>query len=520
MKNRIKNSLLRWILLVSMLPISTEVLGRESKSIQPNILFIFTDDQSYRTVSCYEGSHPWVKTPNLDRLAASGVRFKSAYTGSWCMPARATILTGKYPHAIESLRMVGEYPGMEYDPDQVSFWPSEFRKKGYTTAHIGKWHLGPDTGAGRDWDYQASWSRPEKVVGTVDPYYENQLISFDGKPAVEVPGYATDNYTKWAVDFIEEKGGAKEAPWFLWLCYTAPHAPYTPAERHRDDYADARIEVPEDIYSPRPGKPSFMQEINYWVPGKDGSPRYRSENGQRLATGVRAYNQTISAIDESVGKLVETLEATGQLENTLVVFTSDQGIAWGHHGFQSKVAAYDDNIRAPMIISQPGTVLSEHVVADPVSGIDLIPTFFAWANIELPWEVHGHDMTGLLKERKSKRDYPVMISHTGWTYGEDTVTLAKVGRDGHSDLMGVPWYTMLRQGELKYVFNFENGPNEELYDISKDPKELSNLASNPEYASALEACRKRAKDELERTNAPFLDLIDFETENNFSYGVE
>ena len=127
---------------------------------RPNILFIYTDDHSYRTVGCYPQSYPWVQTPTIDRLAKEGVRFEYAYIGTWCMPSRATLLTGHHQFGVESMRMEGPYPGSVYDPEKCPFWPSVFRKHGYTTAHIGKWHTGTDTGFGRDWDFQIAWNRP------------------------------------------------------------------------------------------------------------------------------------------------------------------------------------------------------------------------------------------------------------------------------------------------------------------------------------------------------------------------
>jgi arylsulfatase A-like enzyme len=122
---------------------------------RPNILFILADDQSYKTLGCYPEAWPWVKTPNIDRLATEGLRFHAAYLGAWCMPARASLLTGRHPHGVESMRMEGKYPASAYDPKRCPFVPAALRAQGYQTAQIGKWHTGVDAGWGRDWDYQA-----------------------------------------------------------------------------------------------------------------------------------------------------------------------------------------------------------------------------------------------------------------------------------------------------------------------------------------------------------------------------
>ena len=154
---------------------------------RPNILFIYTDDQSHRTVSCYPEvyvyayayAYAWARTPNVDRLAERGVRFASAYIGTWCMPSRATLLTGLLSHGVQSMKMEGPYPGSTYDPEQCPFWPKVFREHGYFTGQIGKWHTGTDTGFGRDWDFQIVWNRP-KFTDNATHYYYDQLITFNG----------------------------------------------------------------------------------------------------------------------------------------------------------------------------------------------------------------------------------------------------------------------------------------------------------------------------------------------------
>ena len=147
------------------------------KPKRPNILLIFADDQSYKTLSCYPEALPGVKTPNIDQLATSGIRFHGAFLGAWCMPSRASMLTGRWPHGVESMRMAGTYPASAYDPQQCPFWPRVFREHGYTTAQIGKWHTGIDAGMGRDWDWQIVWNRPLHPENAGN-YYDDQLLSF------------------------------------------------------------------------------------------------------------------------------------------------------------------------------------------------------------------------------------------------------------------------------------------------------------------------------------------------------
>lgn len=147
---------------------------------RPNILLIEADDQSCRTVGCYPESWEWVKTPHIDALAKSGVRFTGAHLGAWCMPSRASLLTGRFPHGIQSMRMEGKYPASTYDPKQCPFWLATFRANGYLTAYIGKWHTGTDAGFGRDWDYQRVWNRPLHPENA-GAYYARQLLEVNGK---------------------------------------------------------------------------------------------------------------------------------------------------------------------------------------------------------------------------------------------------------------------------------------------------------------------------------------------------
>lgn len=475
----------------------------------PNILFVFTDDHSHRTIGCYPEAYPWVKTPNIDKLAKTGVRFKYAYIGTWCMPSRSSLLTGHQPYAIESMRMEGEYPGSKYDPEKCPFWPSVFRKNGYQTAQIGKWHTGTDTGFGRDWDYQVVWNRPRHTK-TAFHYYYDQPIETNGGEAKMSKGYSTDNYTEWAEEYIRGKHRDAKKPWYLWLCYGAVHGPYTPAKRHLKEFPDLKVTPPKDIYAPREGKPTYSRKMAMWKKGPDGQPILagggKGIHGPTLNDWLRQYHQGVLAIDEGVGKLMAALKETGQLENTLVVFTSDQGFAWGQHGFRHKLAPYDATIRSPLIFSMPGTIPEGKVCDTPVGGgADLIPTFFAFAKIKQPWKMHGHDLTPLLMNPKAKWDHPVLTALTSRLYGSDTKEIPTDPKV--RDLGGVPWWVSLRQDRYKYIRTLVANEPEELYDLESDPEELDNLALKPKHKDTLKKFRSATIAELKRTGAPFADKL-------------
>jgi arylsulfatase A-like enzyme len=484
---------------LGLLSISAALKGAATPE-RPNILFIYTDDHSHRTLSCYREAYPWVRTPNIDKLAQKGVRFTAAYNGAWCMPSRTAMLTGHHQFGVESMRMTGTYPASDYDPEKCPFWPKVFRANGYFTGQIGKWHTGTDTGYGRDWDYQLVWNRP-KYPETSTHYYYDQPITYNGGKTEMLKRYSTDQYTDWASDFIRGNTRDKQKPWYLWLCYGAVHGPYTPAERHLKELSGIDFETPADIFPPRPGKPDWAQKVQHWEKGPNGTPMAA---GRTLTSWVRQYHQGVFALDEAVGRLMALLEETGQVKNTVVIFTSDQGLAFGQHGFRgTKVAAYDANVRSPLIFSMPGRVPQGRVCETPVSGVDLVPTMFRFAGLKTPWEMHGHDLTPLIQNPEMNWSHPAMLAATGQKFGSDTNAIPQ-GKDAfHGD---VPWYVMLREKNIKYVRPLINDL-EELYDLRQDPEELNNLAVRQEHQATLRRFREAAIAELRRTKAGFVERM-------------
>lgn len=488
----------------------------------PNILLIYTDDQSHRSLSCYPGALPWVHTPNIDSLAAAGIRFAPSYIGAWCAPARTTLLTGRHSCGVESMRSEGTYPGTTYDPSLCRFWPAELRRAGYVTAQIGKWHSGADAGFGRDWDHQVLWNRcalPDNALH----YYADQMVSTDGSEPERVTEYSTDHYTRRAIEFLRGRHRAPNRPWFLWLCYDSPHGPFIPARRHRDAVPHAETPTPADIYPPRPGKPAYMQAVETWEPDAEGTPVMRPAHYQKdavlrshIARGGdplpaslndwnRRYQLCINALDEAVGSLLDTLGETGQLENTLIVFTSDQGLAVGQHGFLDKHAPYDANIAAPLIFSMPGVLPSGAACDMAAGGADLAPTLLSFAGLAPPWTMHGRDLGPLLRDPTAPWPHPTLLMNTHDRYGSDTANIFDPSASAGPRPDRVPWWVLLRQGRFKYIRTLVAGEPEELYDIEADPEELDNLARRPARHEILAALREATVNELRRIRAPFVN---------------
>ncbi len=503
---------MRLFLLLACL-LSAAVVHGADQAKRPNILLIYADDQSFKTVGCYPESWPWVKTPNIDALAKSGMRFHGAYLGAWCMPSRASLLTGRQPHGIQSMRMEGPYPASTYDPQQCPFWPALFRKNGYHTAQIGKWHTGTDAGFGRDWDYQIVWNRP-KHPNNAGAYYEKQLLAFNGEEKWQ-EGYPADNYTQWAVEYVKGATRDKDKPWFLWLCHGSVHGPSKPAARHKGTYREAAVPEPSDLLGPWPGKADYLKNTLSWRKAPNGKILAGSNGekvgdeaggkGTEFANWVRQVNECVPAIDEGVGKLMAALKDSGQLENTLVIYTADQGFAMGEHGMRMKIAPYDANYRSPLIVSMPGTIPAGTVSPQVANAPDLVTTFFALAGVKPTADLHGRDLTPLLKDPAAEWSHPCLYEHTGHDYG-DNVTKVMKEEPKEAIYQKVPWYTAMVHNRWKLIKYLQPGVPEELYDLSSDPDELHNVIADPKHIARLAGLRATLAAELRRTGGSALTV--------------
>jgi arylsulfatase A-like enzyme len=470
---------------------------------RPNILLIFSDDHSVKTLSCYERAYPLASTPNIDLLAAQGVRFASAYMGSWCMASRASLLTGLHPHGILTMRAEEPYPRSTYDPVLCRFWPATFRQNGYRTAQIGKWHTGVDAGWGRDWDDQYVWNRPDNP-DNAGSYYGDQVVDINGKREL-VTGYPTDNYTRWACDYIRDRAQQPDQPWYLWLCYGAIHGPTTPAQRHQGRLAGKSSPLPVDILGSRPGKPNYLNDRQAWIEDENDEV-VMSKTGQSHFHWMQQVNECMMSVDDGVGQLIDALKESGQWENTLVIYTSDQGFANGEHGLRQKVAPYEATYASPLIVSFPGQIPAGRFCLHSVNSPDLVVTMFAWAGIELPWKMHGRDFSRLMRDPDdSTWDYPTLYEHSGDDFGQN-VTQA-VMKESIAKHAGVPYYVAVRQGRWKYVYYLQRSESDELYDLLQDPEEQNNLVTVAEYQDRRAKMLQVLRAEVERSDAEFSGLI-------------
>ncbi len=230
------------------------------------------------------------------------------------------------------------------------------------------------------------------------------------------------------------------------------------------------------------------------------------EPGKPFDDWIQQVNECVMAVDEGVGRVIDALRNSGQLENTLVVYSADQGYGLGEHGFNQKVAPYDATIASPLIISWPGQVPGGKVCRHAVNSPDLVDFFCRTAGITIPWKTHGRDIRGLIQHPETN-DWtsPMLLTHTSRSYGAETDTIPTDDRLTSSS--DVPWYALLRDGKFKYIRNLVAGETEELYDLEADPEEVTNLAARAENRALLAAMRAKTITELRRTDARFVDAL-------------
>ena len=421
-----------------------------SDSKPRNVVFILTDDHRFDAMS-FTG-HPFLQTPNLDSLASNGVHLKNAFvTTSLCSPSRASILTGQYTHkhrVIDNNRLV---------PPNTIFFPQYLQQSGYSTAFVGKWHMGgvhDDPRPG--FDHWVSFRGQGNYLSPGPKY----TLNVNGE-RVPQQGYITDELTDYAVDWLDKQADS-EKPFFLYLSHKAVHADFTPAERHAGKYQDVDLsflpkgeEISAENNSPR----WVRDQKNSWH-GIDFS--YHSDKG--LDYLYRRYCESILAVDDSVGRVMEQLKKMGVYEDTLVIYMGDNGFMWGEHGLIDKRVAYEASIRVPMMMQCPALYEGGKVVDQVVGNIDIGPTIMHAAGISTPDNMDGQSFLTLPNDPEQPwRDAFLYVYY--W----------------EKNFPQTPTQFALRGDRYKYITYYGLWDTDELYDLQADPGEVKNLITEPEY---------------------------------------
>ncbi len=472
----------RILLFSLLLAVPSDVISRRSSGAasdsRPNIVFILVDDLRWDELGC--AGHPYIKTPNIDRLAREGAMFRNAFmTTPLCSPSRASFLTGQYAHA----NGITDNVDRSAASHKLVTFPLLLHQSGYETAFVGKWHMGNDDTPRPGFDRWVSF----KGQGA---YYDPD-INEDGK-SVKPAGYITDLLNGYAVEFIKRR---RDKPFLVYLAHKAIHPEATqnndgsvnladserfmPAERHKNLYAGKTVPRRPNAMRAPVGKPALERRIGE-LPPLGAATGTRDE-------AILGRQRSLSAIEEGVGEILSALKETGQLDNTLIVFTSDNGYFYGEHGLSvERRLAYEESIRMPLLVRYPRMIKAGTAPDEIALNIDLAPTLLSVAGASAPGDMQGRSLAPLLKGEKVKWRDSFLIE-----YYSDRV-FPRMERMG---------YKAARNGRWKYIHYLELEGMDELYDLKTDPHEMKNLINHPGAKKALGEMKQEMERLLKETNA-------------------
>ena len=440
------------------------------KSSQPNFLFIVADDMRWDAMSLVQqeqgeaGRFPWFKTPNLDRLAAQGLRFKNAFAATAvCSPSRAEFLTGRYSHLNGVANNQIEFPV------ENATWATALKGAGYTTAYIGKWHM-LNQKERPGFDYAASYTGQGR--------YEDWFFLIDGVKT-ETKGWVDDVSTDFAIEYLKRD---HDRPFAMAVGFKTPHVPFIPAARAKERYLGEKVGPVANFHDQAIFKPILKD-------GEEVIPRAEQP------LWAIDYFQTLSGLDEDVGRLLRALEVLGLAENTVVIFSSDNGYFFGEHGLGDfmgdKRSAYEEAMRIPMLVRYPGHIAAGSVSDELVLNIDLAATFLDLAGVEVPEEIQG-------KSWKPLFDKPDADFRSGFFY--EYFFERKFSE--------TPTILAYRTKTAKYIAYPDHKEWVELYDLIADPFERKNLAHLHEHHELRSRMETAFEKEMSAVDYVFPDYAD------------
>jgi len=415
------------------------VSSAQTYSSRPNIIVIVGDD--LRGDALGVTGHPFFKSPNLDRIANEGVLFQNSFVvHSLCSPSRATLLTGLYSH---------QHRVLDNDTplhSRLTTVAQYLNAAGYATAFIGKWHMGFLNAAPKP-----GFERWVSFIG--QGKYLDPLLNVDGE-RIQTNGHMTDILTNYALDFL---GRDRQKPFFLVLSHKAAHDPFTVQPRFYRIYENANIILPPTHDEDLSSKPAFLQD-------------YSGFFKQDLRLRIQQYYECLAGVDESVEKILAALTQKNLLDNTLIIFTGDNGYLLGEHNVGDKRLAYEESIRVPLLARYPKWFVAGTRRETFALNIDLAPTLLEAAGISPPAPMPGISLRKLARGEAKRNCFL-------YEYSADTAVAA------------IPPIRAIRTHDFKYIKYFDSTATEELYDMRKDPVEANNLIDQPEFASVLRRLR-------------------------------
>ena len=443
-------------------PTVADVVGKSDK---PNILFVFSAQHRWCDLGCYGNAA--VISPNLDRLAENGLRVEYCISNSpLCVPTRGSLLTGRYP--LKHGAITNDLRPRS-DVDSVA---RVLRRAGYHTGYLGKWHLG---GVPRDRfiPQNQRMGFEEWKVNNCDHNYLHSYYFDEKNERHEIDGYDAEEYTSLAIDFIERNSGT---PWGLWLSWGPPHDPYFEVpQKYLDLYKDKKLSLRANV----PERIIDRADLNhYW-------------NREQVEKNLHGYYAHITALDEQFARLMDALEKTGQLENTIVVYTSDHGDMMGSQGWTNKQLPFDEAVRVPLILHGPGI---RRGTTDAMIGLTELPgSLLSLAGLEFP-EAEGSNLRQIFTDRQAK--------------GLEACYIFDLIPCHQSTWRGTDAWRGVRTLEHTYACHADGTPWI-LFDNEADPLQQNNLVDLPAYAELQSRLHRKTKAFAERHDAmlPWPELV-------------
>ncbi len=452
---------------------------------RPNILFVMTDDHAANAMSCYGSKIN--ETPNMDRMAAEGMRLDNCFcSNSICTPSRATILTGQYSHVNGVYTLRDEFDGSR---DNVA---KMLRRAGYQTAVIGKWHLYSDpTG----YDY---W-----IVLPGQGLYHDPIFIEMGKGERKIKGYATDLIADMSIEWLRNRDRSR--PFFLLCHHKAPHRPWEPDEKHARMYEDIEIPEPDSLFddyrnrsqAAANAKLKIGEDMHEGDLKREIPPGLKGNDLRRWAYQIyiKDYLRCVASIDDNVGRLLDYLDEEGLTDNTVAIYTSDQGMFLGEHGYYDKRFMYEESLRMPFIVRYPPEIKPGTVNDDIVLNNDFAPLFLDYAGVDVLPEMQGRSFRPVLAGN-TPEDWQTSMYYRYWMH------LAHHGVPAHYGVRTKRYKLIYYYGEPLGKSGAVDEPTEpewELFDLANDPYEMNNVYDDAAYADAVRELRAelyRLKEEV------------------------